>query len=169
MAVDLDTIAGDAEQRERLASRLAARSEPVASGCIVWAGSKTPKGYGMLRFGPRPGVVLYTHRIAAWLAFGSPARDGDVVMHSCDNPSCCNPEHLRYGSASENSKDMVAKRRQQHGSAHYRAKLVEADIPKIMADSRSLSFIASDFGVDLKQIHRIKQGTAWRHCSGGDG
>lgn len=169
MAVNLDIIAGDPEQRKRLAGRLAARSKPDGSGCIVWSGSKTSKGYGMLRFGPRPGAALYVHRVAAWLAFGNPDRESDVVMHSCDNPSCCNPEHLRYGSAFDNSKDMVAKSRQQRGSAHYEAKLVEDDIPKIRGDQRSLSAIAADYGVDIKQIHRIKQGTAWRHCIERDG
>lgn len=31
------------------------------------------------------------------------------VLHSCDNPSCINPAHLRVGTPSENTKEAVEK------------------------------------------------------------
>lgn len=164
MVKNLDVIIGCPDQREALVQRLTARLSIEASGCHLWQGAKTPKGYGVIRFGPRANTyALYTHRVAAWIAYGS-APPGHVVMHSCDNPSCCNPDHLRYGTSADNSADMVTKRRNPRGSSVANAKLTEADIPAIRRDTRPLASVAADYGVDAKQIHRIKQGCAWRHC-----
>ena len=37
--------------------------------------------------------------------------EGLPVMHSCDTPRCCNPDHLSLGTSKDNSDDMVAKGR----------------------------------------------------------
>lgn len=38
-------------------------------------------------------------------------KDGNVILHSCDNPKCINPEHLSQGTHQENMIDMVNKKR----------------------------------------------------------
>lgn len=40
--------------------------------------------------------------------------DGLIVMHSCDNPSCINIDHLSLGTRKDNSQDRIKKGR--HGS-----------------------------------------------------
>ena len=40
-----------------------------------------------------------------------PIPQGMVVMHSCDNPGCINPQHLSVGTQSDNMKDCAAKGR----------------------------------------------------------
>src|SRR5262245_14919182 len=37
--------------------------------------------------------------------------DGPVVLHSCDNPQCCNPANLTIGTNKENTQDMITKGR----------------------------------------------------------
>lgn len=66
--------------------------------------------YGSLRIG---GQTRRAHRIAFFLATGE---QPPVVMHSCDNPPCCNPYHLKaaQGNAA-NSADMVKKGRSARG------------------------------------------------------
>ena len=90
-----------------------------ATNCWEWKGYRsTPTGihkggYGRFSYKHRK---YYAHRLAVY--FGHVAADtlprslnGDVVMHLCDNPACCNPSHLVDASASENTADMHAKGR----------------------------------------------------------
>jgi HNH endonuclease len=89
-----------------LAERLAAGLVRTESGCLEWTGA-TLKGYGQIGDGRQ---VLYTHRVAFMLANGE-IPDGMDVLHHCDNPPCCEPDHLFAGTALDNSTDMIAKGR----------------------------------------------------------
>lgn len=82
------------------------------SGCWEWKGASSKKGYGRVKLSRK----LYSpHRVVAWAmgiapAMGDPSRK-TCVMHSCDNPKCCNPEHLSFGGHSENMLDCARKGR----------------------------------------------------------
>lgn len=69
------------------------------SGCWEWQGPRVPRGYGRLR-------GRYVHRIMCEAKHG-PLDPGIQAMHSCDNPPCCNPEHLRPGTGRENMREAV--------------------------------------------------------------
>ena len=51
------------------------------------------------------------HVIAWEMHNAEPVPEGMVVMHTCDNPGCFNPNHLRIGTQSENIRDSVTKGR----------------------------------------------------------
>lgn len=40
-----------------------------------------------------------------------PFADGEICMHTCDNPPCINPDHLKIGTYTENMRDCSAKGR----------------------------------------------------------
>lgn len=79
--------------------------------CIEWRGRRFPNGYGHIKSRPlvRAGY-LYAHRWAYEKFYGSIPK-GLFVMHTCDNPPCINPTHLRLGTNSDNIRDSVAKGR----------------------------------------------------------
>ena len=82
------------------------------SECIDWSGYKIPSGYGLLKVDRKTRLA---HRVAYREFVGCTWEDmhGLVVMHTCDNPSCVNPEHLVLGTQKQNHLDMVSKGRQQ--------------------------------------------------------
>jgi hypothetical protein len=87
------------------------------------------------------------------------------VMHTCDNRLCCNPDHLRLGSHSDNMADMKAKGRRKRiatGSANGRAKLTLEQVVAIRMDTRGKRAIAPDYGISPAQVQRIRKGTHWQ-------
>jgi hypothetical protein len=57
-------------------------------------------------------------KLLCFLGAGRGLFEGELVMHICDNPNCCNPSHLRAGDTRANVADMVAKGRQSRGQLH---------------------------------------------------
>ena len=80
----------------------------VGLGCWEWSRERNDRGYGVTFVSS--GRTLYAHRVAYALTQG-PIPAGMVVMHSCDNPPCCNPSHLNLGTHAENAQDMYHKGR----------------------------------------------------------
>ena len=78
------------------------------NGCHIWNGTKSKqksKGgkdfpYGVINYGSKHYAV---HVFACESAHGEKPSSKHHALHSCDNPSCCNPDHLRWGTAQENS------------------------------------------------------------------
>ena len=77
--------------------------------CWNWLGGKNNLGYGLIRDGDR---MRTTHRVSYEANKGSIPHNL-VVCHSCDNPSCVNPDHLWLGTMADNMQDMISKGRQR--------------------------------------------------------
>ena len=88
-----------------------------------------------------------------------------IVMHTCDNPQCINPEHLEVGTQRDNMLDKVRKGRHNAatGERVANSKLKEADILKIREDNRKQREIAEEYGVTPAAISAIKLRRVWRH------
>ena len=131
-------------------------------GCWEWIGAQTEDGYGRFRIGRGK---YYAHRLAYLLWHGNLPEDL-LVMHACDNPPCCNPRHLRLGTADENIQDRVSKGRSRgpRGQRHGSVKLSENDVRGIRGFLRSgwpHTSIARLFDVSLSTIADIANGKTW--------
>ena len=94
-----------------VAQRLAAGLVRQPNGCIEWTGATNRGGYGTI--GVKNKSTL-AHRVAWGLAHPDEPLPPVVRHFVCDNPPCCNPEHLRPGTWGDNSDDKVTKGRQYH-------------------------------------------------------
>lgn len=127
--------------------------------CWEWQRGRVAQGYGRLSIGK--GEVR-AHRYAYEMAFGE-IPDGMMVCHRCDNPPCCNPNHLFLGTAGDNVADMVAKRRHMYGEGHHKAKLSDDQVRAIRTDQRRQVEIADDYGVTQGLVGMIKRREVWTH------
>jgi hypothetical protein len=76
--------------------------------CWEFTGFKNKNGYG--KIGISNGKVDSAHRVMYKIYNGNIPEDM-VIMHTCDNPACCNPKHLVLGTQNDNIKDMISKGR----------------------------------------------------------
>lgn len=130
--------------------------------CWPFIGAKTRRGYGKLG---HEGRTLLAHRLMfAWAKH--PIDKDVVVMHACDNPSCCNPAHLSVGSLSDNTQDMIAKGRHftpWRGESAKHSKLSEDDVRAIRASPLGSRRLSKLYPVSRSAIAAIKRGSTWRH------
>jgi len=80
------------------------------SGCWIFTGATNNFGYGIVGLGSRGQPNDRAHRIT-YRHFRGEIPDGMFVCHTCDVPSCCNPDHLFLGDRADNMKDAAKKRR----------------------------------------------------------
>lgn len=78
--------------------------------CWVWVGASNKRGYGKFAL-DKNNIYMAAHR-AAYVLFNNVEPNTLMVCHSCDNPSCVNPDHLWLGTAKDNIQDSINKGRQ---------------------------------------------------------
>lgn len=131
-------------------------------GCWEWKFGRNPKGYGAKI---QDGYTL-AHRLVFALKHGPLQSRYQMVLHKCDNPPCCNPDHLFLGDNSVNLADMAAKGRSMRGERHHSARLTAQQIPEIIkahADGKGLKELGGLYGVRPGTIDFIVRRKTWRH------
>jgi len=138
--------------------------------CWIWTGGKTGRsrnrngnGYGIFCISGT--TRMQAHRMSYRLFVGE-IPEGLILMHTCDNPMCVNPDHLRAGTNRENIDDMIAKGRSQRGERSGVAKLNNSDVLQIRELSKNgMSYyqIAQKFNVSRCQISIIVRRKGWTH------
>lgn len=88
------------------------------------------------------------------------------VLHKCDNPPCCNPDHLFLGTIGDNMRDRTAKGRAAKGERQWCAKASAADVLEMRrlfaAGTRQVDLCAR-FGLHKATVSGIVNRRLWRH------
>lgn len=156
----------------------------IESGCWLWQAGKSSTGYGRVYLDVRGES---SHRIA-YALFKSDVPKGLWVLHTCDVPSCVNPDHLYLGTPKDNILDAMNRGRwrggtylhlhpersvlngnkvprpkgEKHGMAKLRDQQVR-DVRDLCATGIPMYKVAKQFNVTQSAIWRIVHHLAWRH------
>jgi len=134
-----------------------------ADACWPFLRSKNALGYGRVWVN---GKCEEAHRFAFTLSKGE-IPIGMCVLHSCDFPSCCNPAHLRIGTARANAADREERQRgrQPAGEANAQSVLTAKDVIFIRRcrDIYNSEQMAKMLGVQRSNICKVLSGDAWKH------
>lgn len=135
--------------------------------CWPWRG-KTQKGYGVLSVVQHGRAqVAYAHRLAYVLNKGalpdSFSGRKTWVLHTCDNPPCCNPAHLFLGNSKTNTADKVAKDRHSKGAEIGSAKLTQDIVVAILASGERGTVLAQRYGVSKSTVSNLRVRKTWKH------
>lgn len=101
------------------------------------------------------GRSLLAHRVAHFLHTGEWP---PVVAHACDNPPCCNPDHLRSSTQVKNMAEAAARERMSQ-------KLTGHDVRAILASNERDVDLARTYGIAPSQISQIRNGKSRRHLA----
>lgn len=145
--------------------------------CWLWTGSTLGFGYGPN--GERSRSFGYgrlsinnnlrlAHHVTYELTHG-PIADGQIVLHRCDTPRCCNPAHLFAGTYRDNMLDMYAKQRANKAtgarSGRANAKLAPEDvraIRRLVEQGHPKRSVALRYNVHQETIRVIAKRITWR-------
>lgn len=81
----------------------------VETGCWIWNYGGHTRDYPEIMIDRRRNSVA---RLILEVVTGESA---DVARHRCDNPPCCRPDHLEWGTTQDNVADRVARGRSARG------------------------------------------------------
>jgi hypothetical protein len=133
------------------------------SECWLWTRKLNKWGYGRFR---KNGFNAMAHRIAYELTFNKNI-DGLIAMHICDNPKCCNPNHLVLGSHADNQADKFKKNRQAKGENNGQSLLTKEKVLEARKKYKNGGFtyqqLANEFGVSKDTMQKAIRGIYWKH------
>lgn len=129
----------------------------VQTPCHIWLRAKNVYLYGSITIF---GKTVPTHILACEIKNGFHRPTGLVARHMCGNKECCNPDHMEFGTYSENSIDTV-----KHGTLA--AKLSEEQVKEIRStlgiDGMTKIQRAEKYGISTGNLNYIETNKTWKH------
>lgn len=139
--------------------------------CWPWLGVKNIQGYGRVQIKE---YSYYAHRVIFNLVYpntielNAPKNSSEkgFLLHTCDNPACCNPKHLWIGTHDDNMADKAAKGRtpDYSGDKGPRCKLSMAQAQEIRALRKqgvTARELAKQYNISLPSIKTLLAGKSY--------
>lgn len=132
------------------------------TGCWIFTNKGAPssvpnKAYGRYQTGRKSYMA---HRRAYELYHG-PIPEGMLVCHRCDNPKCCNPEHLFLGTNEDNTRDALVKSRLRMGTECGTSKLTRNEVLAIRDDIRPSGEVSKQYGIHRGSVWTLRRGITY--------
>lgn len=145
-----------------LLARIAERVTCAEGGCWEWSGDRDKDGYGRVSVGSKN---VFVHRLIYELCV-SEIPMGMQVLHHCDNPPCCNPDHLFVGTNQDNVDDMTGKGRQRRGEEIRTSKMTPETVRELRrrySDGETVKLLAIEYGISEQSARHIIGRRSWKH------
>ena len=131
------------------------------SGCWLWLGTLSEKGYGTKNIF---GKIMRAHRLSYMVHKGD-IPDDLIVRHTCDIPCCINPEHLIVGTNADNNQDRMNRGRGASGEKVGTSKLTDDVVAEIFLAEGTYRDIADRYGINNTNVSLIKNRKSWKHVT----
>jgi len=148
-----------------------------ATACWAWHGPKHVQGYGFIgarRYSDDKRVMLVAHRVGMRIKLGRAIASSEMVVHSCSNMGCQNPDHLMLGDASLRTTNMYRNGRQgtvlvgknsRNHKPQLGRKYTRTIEEMLFIRANRPKDIAARFGIDIKKACAwkagLRDGYAW--------
>lgn len=129
--------------------------------CWEWLGDLDKDGYGVYFW---QGKRIGAHQLALSFFSGEKKSPGFDTCHSCDNPKCCNPKHLRFDTRKSNVADMI-----RRGRSNPALKITDAEVKEIRirrANGARQIDLAKDYGISDGLVSEIVRGLKRKNAGG---
>lgn len=134
--------------------------------CWEWTAARHDRGgYGLINIDRS---TVRANRISLAIKLGRPLLEGMVARHTCDNPPCCNPNHLIEGTPLDNMRD--ANSRDRHKRGERGAEILTDNAVISMREEVAGGMLVSDaavkYGVSRAMASMVTSGKRWGHIGG---
>lgn len=131
-------------------------------GCWLWRGALIGGKCPQATFHDGAGKLV--RRVAFELAGGRLLGRRYVLVSTCDQGTCCNPEHLRQVSKSRKLRDEYAAgtRRRRCAPPPPARKLTAEQAQEVLASQEPRAVVAERYGITASHVNRIRRGECWQ-------
>ena len=158
-----DPLAGRKHARGDIQKFIEEAAASSSKECIIWPYGTTGinSGYGDCVYN---GKKHRAHRLILELSKGAPPSAKSLALHKagiCHNRLCVNPNHLRWGSNSDNQLDRVIDGTSGRGQKNPASKLTHEQVLNIKSGQLKNVDYAHIYGVSISAIGKIRNGQNW--------
>lgn len=137
--------------------------------CWEWKKGRDKNGYGKVKYKQKS---WRAHKLAYFFNFPEQNTEDNnklLVRHTCDNPPCCNPNHLLLGTAKDNTLDAIQRKRFKGmpGEKNPRHKLKESEVIFIRNNKKIISGkkLSLLFGIKPSYVYSLWNKHKWTYLN----